>query len=440
MTQAIGPVEVTYILPIGGGGVAVPWRYLTALGHSAEFQNAASTPILNAVFGVDYRITPDGDTAPNAGTLTLLLAPPVAATKLVLRRTTAKTQNYAATPGAEGVEKALDRLTLALQEYDSTGSGGAPSAFEALYLGSKAADPTTDNQGNTLLVGALYFHTGSNALRVWNGAVWAAVSGSGAQASDPALSALAALVYAANRGIYATGPDAFALYVLTAFGRTLSGVADDAAARTALGLGPVAVQSQIPFSMINPAMVRTGVEGIVSDETDEDELTTVKAVADFVRALIQPTAPIAAWDWSANVTTIPLVNLAGWDSVRLVGDLTCTAGSLALQLSADNGATYRAANYDGRVGNPGGAVNISTSIGLEVATGTAFRFNNLIVDQMSSAARRTSGSGLIHRVSAGQVLTDAFGTYLTAEVHNALQILGATFTAGWIRVYGLRRA
>jgi hypothetical protein len=44
--------------------------------------------------------------------------------------------------------------------------------FEELYLGAKNADPTTNNQGGPLQVGALYWNSVSNELKVWNGSVW----------------------------------------------------------------------------------------------------------------------------------------------------------------------------------------------------------------------------------------------------------------------------
>ena len=44
--------------------------------------------------------------------------------------------------------------------------------FQDIYLGAKSADPTTDNDGNPLQTGALYFNTTSTTFRVYNGTSW----------------------------------------------------------------------------------------------------------------------------------------------------------------------------------------------------------------------------------------------------------------------------
>lgn len=64
-----------------------------------------------------------------------------------------------------------------------------------------------------------------------------------AQPLDATLTALAGLATAADRLIYATGADAFALATFTAFGRSLVDDADAASARTTLGLGGLATQA-----------------------------------------------------------------------------------------------------------------------------------------------------------------------------------------------------
>ena len=57
-------------------------------------------------------------------------------------------------------------------------------AFDDRYLGAKASDPTTDNDGNALQVGALYWNTTTNELRVWNGSSWQVPAGSLVENAD----------------------------------------------------------------------------------------------------------------------------------------------------------------------------------------------------------------------------------------------------------------
>ncbi|WP_416368576.1 hypothetical protein [Tritonibacter mobilis] len=101
---------------------------------------------------------------------------------------TAQTQAEAAKAGAESsaAQVASDRAAVA-QIFDT---------FDDRYLGAKASDPATDNDGDPLLVGSVYWNTTVGESRFWNGAAWEAPSASAAtsaqQAVDAQLAALAA--------------------------------------------------------------------------------------------------------------------------------------------------------------------------------------------------------------------------------------------------------
>jgi hypothetical protein len=49
-------------------------------------------------------------------------------------------------------------------------------SFDDRYLGSKSTPPTVDNDGNTLLEGAIYWNSVSNAMLAWDGTEWASIS------------------------------------------------------------------------------------------------------------------------------------------------------------------------------------------------------------------------------------------------------------------------
>ncbi|MDE4303629.1 hypothetical protein PXK30_09570 [Phaeobacter gallaeciensis] len=65
---------------------------------------------------------------------------------------------------------------ITAQEAAESAQEGAETAWDSFddrYLGGKASDPATDNDGDPLLAGAIYWKTGSG-FRVWNGSAWSA--------------------------------------------------------------------------------------------------------------------------------------------------------------------------------------------------------------------------------------------------------------------------
>ena len=70
-----------------------------------------------------------------------------------------------ATDAASSASAALTSANNAAASYDS---------FDDRYLGAKGSDPATDNDGNALLTGAIYWNTGANEMRVYSGSAWVA--------------------------------------------------------------------------------------------------------------------------------------------------------------------------------------------------------------------------------------------------------------------------
>lgn len=71
--------------------------------------------------------------------------------------------------------------------------------FDDRYLGNKASDPTVDNDGNPLLVGAIYFNTTVNETRFYNGSIWESPEATATQAASSAqTSATSAATSATN--------------------------------------------------------------------------------------------------------------------------------------------------------------------------------------------------------------------------------------------------
>ena len=51
-------------------------------------------------------------------------------------------------------------------------AAASADAFDDVYLGSKSSDPTTDNDGDALAAGMLYYNTTSTIMRIYSGSAW----------------------------------------------------------------------------------------------------------------------------------------------------------------------------------------------------------------------------------------------------------------------------
>jgi hypothetical protein len=78
-----------------------------------------------------------------------------------------------------GLDKAAtnaDVLLTAADVISSAASAAAAAAsadaFDDVYLGSKASDPTLDNDGDPLAAGMLYYNTTSSIMRIYSGSAW----------------------------------------------------------------------------------------------------------------------------------------------------------------------------------------------------------------------------------------------------------------------------
>lgn len=93
----------------------------------------------------------------------------------------------AATATTKAAEAAASASTATTKASEASASEVAAQAakvaaeaaldeFTDIYLGAKASDPTTDNDGNALTAGDQYFNTVSNILKIYNGSSWQAAA------------------------------------------------------------------------------------------------------------------------------------------------------------------------------------------------------------------------------------------------------------------------
>lgn len=93
-----------------------------------------------------------------------------AATSATNAANSATASANSATAADNSANDALGAETVALGH--ALAAENALYTFKSQYLGSAASNPTVDGNGNTLTSGDIYFNSGANELRVYNGSSW----------------------------------------------------------------------------------------------------------------------------------------------------------------------------------------------------------------------------------------------------------------------------
>jgi hypothetical protein len=130
------------------GAIAMGTSKITGLGDPTNNQDATTKTYVDGILG----------SATSAAT-----SAAAAATSASNASTSASNASTSAGNASTSATNAAASATDAANTYD---------AFDDRYLGSKSTAPTVDNDGNTLLTGALYWNTSTNNLFVWTGSTW----------------------------------------------------------------------------------------------------------------------------------------------------------------------------------------------------------------------------------------------------------------------------
>lgn len=192
--------EVNRSGPYIGNGVTTIFNYGFRILDEAHIQVIRSQADVDTVLtlGGDYTVSGVGDDS--GGAVTILVAPSAAQTITFIRSAPFTQEIDLENQGpffAETVEGALDLAAMRDQQLrevlsravvlPASQAGLDPAAivaaiinFSRVYLGAKDAPPATDNNGDALILGALYFDTIDNQLKAWNGTAWVDTSSSAA--------------------------------------------------------------------------------------------------------------------------------------------------------------------------------------------------------------------------------------------------------------------
>ena len=144
----------------------------TSATSSATSASAAATSASSALTSQTAAATSATSAATSA------TAAATSATSAAASATAAATS---ATSAATSASSALTSQTAAATSAASAATSASAAAetydnFDDRYLGAKTVAPTTDNDGNPLIVGALYFNSVTGIMGVWSGSAWVAIN------------------------------------------------------------------------------------------------------------------------------------------------------------------------------------------------------------------------------------------------------------------------
>ena len=255
----------------------------TSATASAASATAAATAETNAETAETNAETAETNAAASATTATTKAAE--AATSATSASTSASTATTKASEAATSASNAATSETNAgtsastattkASEASTSASNAATSEanaaasyddFDDRYLGAKSSAPTTDNDGDALVTGALYFNTSSNSMKVWSGSAWL-----------DAYASLSGALIATNN---------------------LSDLNNAGTARTNLGLGTAATTAATDYAT---AAQGTKVDGIEAG-ADVTDTTNVTAAGALMDSEVTNLAQVKAFD-SADYAT-----------------------------------------------------------------------------------------------------------------------------------------
>jgi len=175
------------------GELAVAQELGTFKGNSATTTTAAyavrdivkatTTAQLNNIY-ICIKTSPVGTALTNTTFWVLLVDAVSAATSAAAAAASATTSGNSATASANSATTSANSATTSGNSATASGNSATASAnsaaaaaasadaFDDVYLGTKSSDPSTDNDGNALAAGMLYFNSTTDLLRVYTGSAW----------------------------------------------------------------------------------------------------------------------------------------------------------------------------------------------------------------------------------------------------------------------------
>jgi hypothetical protein len=129
--------------------------------------SSGSQPLTSNANSAKYDLIVDAASATTASSS--------ATAQATIATTKAGEASTSATNAANSATASANSATSAANSFDD---------FDDRYLGAKSSEPSTDNDGDALVTGALFFDTTVGAMKVWTGSAWQTVTVSAANQAN----------------------------------------------------------------------------------------------------------------------------------------------------------------------------------------------------------------------------------------------------------------
>jgi hypothetical protein len=140
----------------------------TSESNAATSESNASTSASTATTQAGIATTQAGNASTSASN-----ASTSASNAATSESNAATSESNAATSASNAATSESNAATSESNAATSASAAAASAdAFDDVYLGSKSSDPTTDNDGDPLAAGMLYYNTVSNIMRIYSGSAW----------------------------------------------------------------------------------------------------------------------------------------------------------------------------------------------------------------------------------------------------------------------------
>ena len=178
--NASGELSVTQELGTFKGNSATT---TTAAFVQRDIVKATTAAQLNNIY-ICVADSAIGDTLTDTDHFALLVDAVSAATSAAASAASATTSGNSATASANSATASANSATTSgnsatasansatASANSATAAAASADAFDDIYLGTKSSDPSTDNDGDALAEGMLYFNSTNDSLRVYNGSAW----------------------------------------------------------------------------------------------------------------------------------------------------------------------------------------------------------------------------------------------------------------------------